>query len=130
MTLYYKTMNFANIRGANIISTNINGANISGESINGANICCNKQIIKNLAYAIKGTYLSNRKCMLISGYLFTMQLTIIYILLQFNIIFWAFEDYINSTLLNFLVNMLHIVILISVFYEIKILFKAFICKCD
>ncbi len=98
------------------------------------NCCCDKKFIKVSLYNYNGTYLSQRICFAICMQLFIMHLIIIDIILRSNIIsalcLLILTPYMEVNTINCITNIIKILLLLNIFYEIKLLINTFKCKCD
>ena len=102
--------------------------------LNENNLCCDKKIIKVSVYNYNGTYLSERICFAICMQVFIMHLILIDIILRSNIILAVclliFTPYLEVNTILCIINIINILLLLNIFYEIKILINTFKCKCD
>ena len=104
------------------------------DMLNEDNFCCDKKIIKVGVYNYNGTYLSDRICFAICMQVFIMHLIIIDIILRSNIILAVclliFIPYLEVNTILCIVNIIKILLLLNIFYKIKLLISTFKCNCD
>lgn len=95
--------------------------------------CCNKRIIKSLAYKLCGIHVAVRTCHLLCIGLFILYIFTVDIIWQTNIILiileWCF-NIIPSQIISLLAKAMNLTLLLTISSEVKLLLNAFICKCD
>jgi uncharacterized membrane protein len=97
------------------------------------NPCCNKRIIKTLAYKLFGTRVADRTCHLLCTGLFILYIFTIDAIWMTNIVStvlnWCFTI-IPSTIIGLLARAINLTLLLTISSEVKLLMNAFNCKCD
>ena len=97
------------------------------------NPCCNKRIIKTLAYKLCGIHVADRTCSLLCIMLFILYIFTIDAIWMTNIVLiileWCFTI-IPSTIVTLLAKAINLTLLLTISGEVKLLFNAFSCKCD
>lgn len=98
------------------------------------NHCCFKNEVRVNVYRYSGTYLTNKAALAICMHVFILHLITIDIILRTNIIsaccLSILTPYLEVNTVYCLINFIKLMLLLNIFYEIKLLINDFNCKCD
>jgi hypothetical protein len=98
------------------------------------NPCCNKNIIKSIAYKLCGIHVADRTCHILCINLFLLYVFVIDIIWHMNVISiildWCFPTYIPGIMINLLSRAINVTLLLTISSEVKLLFNTFTFKCE
>ncbi len=98
------------------------------------NQCCFKNEVKVNIYRYSGTFLSNKAAFAICMHVFILHLITIDIIFRTNIISTGcsliLEPYLEVITIYCIINIIKLMLLLNILYEIKLLINDFNCICD